>query len=161
MKVYFNDNGTVSFEGIRFLFRNFSGAPGKYNREGDRSTCIAIDDPDVAQRLADEGWNVRILTPRDPDDTPLHYVRVKVNFRGDPRRDPGVWMLAGRNRTRLDEESINALDYADINNVDITVSPYHWELSERTGVSLYLRSAYVTIEEDRFAAKYAEEEYPE
>lgn len=154
-----NDN--LSIENARILFRNFSGRESKYNRAGQRNFCVYIDDPDYAQKLINDGWNVRVRPPRDEGEAPAYYIPVAVSFENIP---PTVYMITKRKKTRLDEESIGSLDFAEIANIDMTIRPYNWVIqegtrNEKSGVKAYLRSMYVTIYEDEFAEKYSDDEF--
>jgi hypothetical protein len=138
------------------MFRNFSGKEGPYNVAGDREFAVVLD-AENAVILEADGWNVKYLMPRDndePKEDPKPYLPVKVNFKVRP---PTVVMITSNARTRLDEDSIGALDWADIKYVDLIVTPYNWVYGAKTGTKAYLKSLYVTIEEDDLALKYAEE----
>ena len=148
----------LKLEDVRLKFRNFAGREKKYNRAGDRNFCVVIDDLVKAQELANEGWNVRVSTPREEGDAPESIIQVAVRFDNFP---PNIYMFTRRGQTRLDEEAVEALDYAEIRHVDLIINPSRWETNGKTGIKAYLRTMYVVIDEDEFAEKYANYEYPE
>nr|DAQ18479.1 MAG TPA: hypothetical protein [Caudoviricetes sp.] len=148
----------IVMENARLIFRNFEGREEKYNRKGDRNFGLIIEDPEVAQQLAEDGWNIKELTPKnndDYDDTPevIYWLPVTVRFDNVP---PKVMLVTRRKKTKLNEDNINTVDYANIAKVDLTVTPYDWEVNGKTGTKAYLQTAYITINEDEFADKYAD-----
>jgi hypothetical protein len=151
-------DNTVLMEGVRIIFRNFSGKEGQYNREGDRNFAVLLDDK-VATAMAEDNWNVKWLKVREEeeDETPQAYLPVSVNFKGRP---PRIVLITTRGRTHLDEGSVEMLDWADIINVDLIVRPYEWTVNNKTGIKAYLQSLYVTIEEDPLELKYSALDQP-
>lgn len=148
-------DNTVLMEGVKIIFRNFAGKEGQYNREGDRNFAVLLDDT-VASALAEDGWNVKWLKPREEDEAeePTQaYLQVSVNFKGRP---PRVVLITSQKRKYLDESEVSDLDWVDIRNVDLIVRPYEWVVNNKSGIKAYLQSIYVTIEEDALEKKYSE-----
>ena len=158
MKISFGPRGILQIDEARIIYRNFSGAPSKFNREGDRNFAVVINDEEIKDALIEEGWNVKIKAPREEGDDPFMYLPVKVKFN---ERGPKVYLKSGKATNRLDEESIDCLDHVDIVSVDMDIRPYDWSVNGKTGRTAYLQSIWVTQEVDRFADRFAEEEYPE
>ncbi len=146
----------VVIEGAQIRFRNFSGIEGKFNAAGDRNFAVLID-PDQAQDMLDDGWNIKQLQPRDEGDAPQDYLKVTVKYpKEEGRRPPRIVLVTSRGKTTLGEEDINILDWADIRDVDLIVRPYAWDINGKTGISAYLYSIFVTINEDELDLKYAD-----
>lgn len=152
--------GTLTIENAKIIFRNFKGKELAFNPAGKRNFCVVIDDLEFAEKLQSDGWNVKYLQPRDGDDTqePTAYIPCEVSFKNRP---PMIKLITRKNQTILDESTIDMLDYADIKNVDLILSPYNWEVNGKSGVKAYVKTMYVVIEEDEFASKYEVDSDPD
>lgn len=156
--------GTLQLEGARIFWKNFSGKASQYNAQGNRNFCVEIND-ELAEQLAADGWNVKYTRPREEGDRPIPYIQVSVAYGNYP---PKIYKVTSRNKTLLDEDLVGDLDRDEITDVDLIISPYHWEIKRKdeviTGIKAYVKVMYVTIAEDDFARKYAdlgeEEELP-
>ena len=142
---------TFMIENAQIVFRNFSGKEGQYNREGDRNFAVLLPD-NVAKQLENDGWNVRYLAARDEGDKDTPYLSVSVSYKNRP---PKVVMMTSMSRTVLTEDSINILDWAEIESSDLIVNAYEWTVNGKSGIKAYLKSLFVTIEEDPLEQKYA------
>ena len=145
-----NRVANITVENARIIFRNFAGKEGRYNPKGKRNFCLIIDN-DVAENLKEIGWNIKYLNPRDPDDDPQAYLQVAVAYENFP---PKIWLVSGGKKTELDEDTVSVLDYAEIENVDIIVRPYTWDVNGKGGIKAYVKNMYVTVAENEFEKKY-------
>ena len=155
MEITFAPRGILQIDDARIIFRNFSGEPSQSNREGDRNFAVVIPNSDLAERLSEDGWNVKINDPKEEGDDPFIYLPVKVKFND---HGPNVYLISGGKRNKLDEETVGILDDIDIRSVSMDIRPYDWEVNGKTGRAAYLQSIEVVQEIDRFAARYAEED---
>ena len=144
--------GKITIEGARIGFKNFSGKAGNFNKEGDRNFCVFLEG-DFAEKLAADGWNVKTLKPRDEDEEPQPYLQVKVKYGVKP---PTIYLVKdGKSKTKLDENELNILDWAEISNVDLIIRPFNWEFNGKTGITAYVDALFVTIVEDKLMQKYS------
>lgn len=166
MDVTFAPRGIVQIDNARITHRNFSGIGSRYNREGDRNFALIIPDPDIAERLSNDGWNVKIRPARDPGETPFMYLPVKIKFNertvtvnGEEKKitSPNAQLVSNGKKIPITEGSINIFDNIDIDHVDLDIRPYDWEMNGETGRTAYLQGIRVTQRIDRFS----DFEYPE
>lgn len=142
----------ITIENCRLIFRNLTGKEGKFNAEGNRNFGVVIPD-ELAKALEEDGWPVKYLENKnDPDEAPTPWLKVKCKFGG--YMPPKIYMVTKKNKTLLTEDSVCAVDYAEIANVDIVIRPYDWEINGKTGRTAYVKNMYVTVVEDELANKY-------
>ena len=148
----------VVLENQRIIFRNFAGEAKKFNAQGDRNFCIPLD-PEVADNMAKDGWNIKVLKPREEEDEPQPYIQCTVSYKNRPPRVVVVGSVTNK-KTNLNEDTVASLDFADIveNGVDVILNPYVWEIGtgadKKSGIKAYVNSIYVTINESELDIKY-------
>ena len=155
MEICFAPRGILQIDDIDgrdIIFRNFEGRGDKFNREGDRNFSLRLRDPDTADAMAKEGWNVRIKPARDDEEDDFMRLPIKVKFTD---YGPKIYLWSGDNRVELDEDSISCLDNIEIDRVNMDVRPYNWEVNGRTGRTAYLQTIEVFQRTNRFEERYA------
>jgi hypothetical protein len=145
----------VSLENVRIGFRNFEGREGMYNKKGERSFAVFLD-KHTADKMSAEGWNIKYpkedANRIDPDEEARDpYLQVSVSFDYYP---PSVFIISNGNPTKLGEQEVAMLDWAEIENIDLVLRPYEWSVNRNSGIKAYLKAGYFTIVVDQFAAKY-------
>lgn len=148
----YNNVEPLVFYDSRIIFRNFKGEASQFNRAGSRTFNVVISDPQVAQALANDGWNVKMRPARDEGDAPLYHLPVAVRFGSYP---PSIYLISNGKKRELSEETISCLDYVNIKSVDLKVNPYTWDDNGVSRIKAYLHSMYVVQKVDEFESKYA------
>lgn len=142
----------VLLEGVRLIYRNFSGKAGKYNAEGNKKFSVVLTD-DMAEQLERIGCKIKTTKPKEEGDIPLKYVEVKVHFNPNSN-GPKITVIKNGRLGELNESSIHILDWAKIITADLMLNPYNWTVNGVKGVKLYLKSIYATLEVDPLEEKY-------
>ena len=147
---------SLIIEDTRLILKNFEGRAGEYNQEGNRNFGVLLA-PEQAEQAERDGWRVRYLNPRNPDegDEPQAWIKCNVAWRyrdGRPaKRPPRIVMITPRGKSPIEERAVKILDWADIEKVDITMRPF----KNREGLANgYLQTLYVTVRPDDFEEKY-------
>lgn len=156
-------NNNITIQEAKIVLRNFAGNPDKFTAQGDRNFCVLLD-PESADAMLADGWNVKFFKPKpddDPNEPPQAYLRVKVSYKV---RTPVIVVITKNTAGKLvrrnyNEDLVDLLDAVSIENVDLMISPYKWEVNGNEGIKAYLDSMYITINQNELEQKYADVEF--
>lgn len=153
--------GELVIENAQILggqFKNFAGEERKFNAAGDRSFHVRLQ-PELAERLIADGWNVKFKEPRNDEEEGFYHVKVAVGFKS--KRPPLLVLISSKGRVDLGQHEAELLDWVDMEYVDLIINPYRWkiEATGKSGTKAYLKSIFVKIREDYLDQKYAEVPY--
>lgn len=145
----------ITIEGAELIFRNFSGKASQYNQKGKCNFGVRLDE-ELARNLEADGWNVKRLRPREDDPEQYEQPYLNVNVKWDPY-PPKIYLVTERGKRSLDEVTSGQLDWSRIKNADVVIRPYNYPAmpGRPAGVSAYLSSMYVELDNGKFYEKYA------
>jgi hypothetical protein len=143
-----SNNRTI--EDVIIAFRNFAGKEDVYNREGNRTFAVLLE-PEIAEKMAADGWNVKYLREREEGDGQQAYVQVAVSYKVKP---PKIAMVTSKGMTYLGESEVEMLDWVDIETADVTLNPNDWAVNGKSGRKAYLKTLIIKIEEDYLEMKW-------
>lgn len=143
----------LKIENANIIYKNFAGTRDTYH-PGKRNFTVELDEAE-ADALEADGWNVRRKPSKANPDVVINSLPVDVRFDFFP---PKVVMIGESSKkvTYLDETTVGQLDTAAIVNVDLMIRPREWTAVGKSGIKAYLKTAYITIEEDDLDLKYAD-----
>lgn len=157
-------------EGVELFSRNFAGvARPPYTPAGVRNFCMTLPG-ELAAQLAEDGWNIFYLKPREEGDEPQPAIRVAVAF--DYYNPPAIYKIIGNRNNKmvqLTPDNVSTLDSAEIvrdddgkPRVDVVIRGRRWG-DDGKKIKAYLEKMYITVYEDELDLKYAafrDEELP-
>jgi len=138
---------------VKWAFSHFDGRADTFNDAGDHNFTLIIDDESEARRLMEEGWNIRVLEPREEGDPVEHLLKVKISYRYEP---PKIYLIKGQRKFRADETDLSDISRATCLKLDVIIQPSPWVHGRESGVSAYAKEMYATVKESRFSQVYAD-----
>ena len=139
----------IVVEDAEIEYPSFSGIETPNNREGRRVFNLVIRDPEQAQILAVDGWNVKHHDPKDGDQDEYDYLPVAIRFDKYP---PNIYLVKDDNPEPilLTEDGVSLLpEYVRAYiNIDVEISPSFWgPINGKSGIKAYVKNMVVKTHE--------------
>lgn len=144
-------------------YRNFEGRPSEINPAGgDRSFGVVIDDPELAQQMAADNWNVKTITNRDGRDymfgvqsngEDLHWIPVKVKYvkrDGTPSIPPKITIKTKNNEVYYEEPNVKELDSSELTDINLLINASRKTVNGKEYTTAYLKSMVATMIDDDY-----------
>lgn len=149
------DDRTILIDDAHIMFRNFSGAPDKFNALGGKRYFHAVIPPQLVATLEEQGYNIKYLKPREEGDLPTAHLKISINTEG--RQPPKVYVVNSKGRRQLTPEMFPMLDWADFGRIDLIWNRYTRQWPDgRTTTTAYLQTFFGFVREDELEQRYSE-----
>ena len=155
-----NNIGDIEIENAYIFSKNFKGVKRVnprtnkvVNAEGTRGFCVRIDDVNIAQTMAADGWNVKINPSENPGEAPFCYLPVEARFNNFP---PTIYMVSGGRAHELDVNHVHQLDDRRFSKVNLVIHPRRYQTDDgEWRIKAFLSEGWFYIEQSRFAEEWA------
>ena len=127
---------TITIKDARLIYKNFSGAPDAFNRNGVQPNfSVVIPEEDVGYFRDDLLLNVKERITKEGDV--FHYLRIKVGkyaciYLGDD----------GTNLSMLEPDEYPMLDGIRLSKCDLSISPSSYTSGGKSGTTVYLSEMF-------------------
>ena len=127
---------TITIKDARLIYKNFSGAPDAFNRNGVQPNfSVIIPEEDVGYFRDDLMLNVKERVTKEGDV--FHYLRIKVGkyaciYLGDD----------GTNLSLLEPDEYPMLDGIRLSKCDLSISPSSYTSGGKSGTTVYLSEMF-------------------
>ena len=164
----YDDDGHEYYSADNALIQwtNFAGRATDYNREGKRNFIWRIPDPELAQKLANLGLNIKHRSVRDGfDGDEYDYLRMDISYETDkgipiedinPKWLPKIYLVDDNNvATLIDKESLGVFDGKTITYVYFEFRCRPWTYNnKKTGVAANVMRMLIKVKKDRLDGRF-------
>lgn len=144
MELKFLKSNRIQILNGEIIFKNFRGKANDYNRSGAMKFSVVIDEQYV-EHLKNDGWNVKLYTPRDEKYDPFYYLEMELRYNHVP---PKVFSVLKDKIQELNEDTVGELDYVDISHGDMIINGSKYDVNGRQGTKAYVNKLYVALNAD-------------
>lgn len=144
---------------------NCSQRETQYGRPDKPNFSIIIRDVEMAERLREDGWNIKQRKQYSEDDPITYSLNIAIGYQENPKSplEPEVHLVTFRgdkvkSNVILSKDTIGTLDGLEFYHVDLYIRPRFWYEGNTKKIKAYLKEGYFCIYENRFKTKYAVEE---
>lgn len=155
-------NGNLSVENAVIIWPNLEGRPTEFNAKGGKRTFALVLNAEIANDLADEGWNIKTRDGKEEGEEPLIFTEIVVNM--DSKYPPKIFLITSWNgetsANQLRDDMVGEIDDIIISGncerSDLIVHPYEHNRDPKNRVKGYLDKLYLTKRpNDDFGGRYA------
>ena len=148
---------------------NLAGRENPNNRKGKRNLVWRIPDPEWAEELAADGYNVKHYSVRDGyDGDEYDYLQIQLTYRDKdgvpfaekyPGLVPHVYLVDEDDYyTLIDEDGVGEFDDKTILYALLEFRRYDWDYNRKKGTTACIKNLYLKVKKDPIVGRFKPKE---